>query len=395
MGHSNILIYGKVETIDGDSYEGQIRWGKEEAFWFDHFNSSKPENENLDLLSSREIDNLDRNRHNNNNSWMAWRNNWFSSNNNSWGNNHTHSFACEFGDIKRIEPGRGERIRVTLQNGDVLRMDGGSNDVGASVRVYDEEQGLLKIAWDNIETVDFFNAPRSYQSKFGQPLYGTVLTSSGSFSGYVQWDHDERLSDDELNGDIRGGELDLPFRKIKTITKTYRGVEVEVLSGRRFDMSGSNDVNNDNRGIIVNIAGMGRVDIPWEEFESVTFTEVDDNRKMKKKSSYSPKKISGTVITVSGKKYAGELIYDLDETYNIEILNGKYDEMEFFLPFREIKTIRPKSDDRSMVKLENGKELLLEDSVDVSDDNDGIIVSASKNNYEYIPWSEVEEVRIN
>ena len=26
------LIYGKVNTIDGDSYEGQIRWGKEEAF---------------------------------------------------------------------------------------------------------------------------------------------------------------------------------------------------------------------------------------------------------------------------------------------------------------------------------------------------------------------------
>src|SRR6202008_212332 len=34
------FLYGKVYTR-GNSYEGQIRWGNEEAFWTDYFNAAK------------------------------------------------------------------------------------------------------------------------------------------------------------------------------------------------------------------------------------------------------------------------------------------------------------------------------------------------------------------
>ena len=37
------LIYGKVYTVGGDVFEGQIRWGKEESCWGDIFYSSKGE----------------------------------------------------------------------------------------------------------------------------------------------------------------------------------------------------------------------------------------------------------------------------------------------------------------------------------------------------------------
>ena len=45
------LIYGKVTTISGESYTGQIRWGKEEAFWTDLFNGNKEGNDNYRYLS--------------------------------------------------------------------------------------------------------------------------------------------------------------------------------------------------------------------------------------------------------------------------------------------------------------------------------------------------------
>ena len=37
------FIYGTVSTIDGEKYKGQIRWGDEETFWEDEFNSTKIE----------------------------------------------------------------------------------------------------------------------------------------------------------------------------------------------------------------------------------------------------------------------------------------------------------------------------------------------------------------
>jgi len=35
------FIHGKITTISGSTYQGQIRLGKEEAFWNDIFNSTK------------------------------------------------------------------------------------------------------------------------------------------------------------------------------------------------------------------------------------------------------------------------------------------------------------------------------------------------------------------
>ena len=35
---SGLLIYGTVTTDEDREYTGQIRWGDEEAFWFDFFN---------------------------------------------------------------------------------------------------------------------------------------------------------------------------------------------------------------------------------------------------------------------------------------------------------------------------------------------------------------------
>ncbi len=383
---NKMFIYGKITTISGETYQGQIRWGKEEAFWFDHFNSEKPRNEFLKYLDDDQLDDLkgDGNR-------KSWNWNW---NSNSCGVN-THTFVCHFGDIRSIEPRRGERVDLTLKNDQVIRLDGGSNDIGAKVKIHDEEIGTLSLDWDMIEKVEFMDTPTDLKSAFGEPLYGTVHTYSGEFTGYLQWDHDERLTLDELNGDTESGSFDIAFGNIASIESTRRGSKVTLRSGRKLHMTGSNDVCSDNRGIIINLPGQGRVDVTWDEFEKIEFSTAPAGGDLSYASYSAPKNISGRVMSKDGKEYTGDIVFDLDEEYELEILDGKRDKLEFLFPFRYVRSISPKTRKTSEVKLRDGSSYELEDMVDVSEDNDGILVFSSDDDYQYIPWDEVEKIELN
>ncbi|MBT8232385.1 MAG: hypothetical protein HKO66_06705 [Saprospiraceae bacterium] len=386
-GPSSQFIYGKIITHGDEVYQGQIRWGTEEAFWFDFFNSTKPENENLKWLSKDEVSDLnDKDYESNNSSWSKmWNKRWH------YSSDHTHIFACQFGDIKSIDIKRKEKIRVTFKNGDHYDLEGGSNDVGAKVQVYDEELGKIKLGWNKIKRVEFMETPSNLESRFGDPLYGTVKTYNATFEGFLQWDHDERLSYDELNGHTDDGEMDIEFGKIQSIKKTFRGSDVTLKSGRSFKLDGTNDVNDENRGIIVNMPNYGRVDIPWDEFEEITFTEIPSNIELGYNDYNGSKVLNASVQTISGDTHTGQIIFDLDEQYELEILDGMIDDIEYFIPFGAIKSITPKNRNESLVVLTNGEQMLFEDKVDVSESNDGIIV-IDNSKKEYIPWSKVEKI---
>ncbi len=137
--------------------------------------------------------------------------------------------------------------------------------------------GEIKLKWDRIDEIRFMSTPASIKKTFGAPIYGTVYTEKGDeFRGYIQWDHDERLSVDELDGDNRDGEMSIAFSKIKSIEKEGNGSLVILEGGREFKLRGSNDVNNENRGIIVNVSEFGRVDIPWDELIRLNLIMIMD-----------------------------------------------------------------------------------------------------------------------
>ena len=383
---SSIYIYGKVTTHEGEVYQGQIRWGDEEAFWFDMFNSSKPENQNLKWLTDEEIEALNKNE---NKGWSIWGNNSWSYSN----NDNTHIFACQFGDIQSLKPLRRSKVILEMKNGEVYKLEGGSNDVGAKIQVFDEEIGTIKIDWDNIEIVEFMETPSRLQAQGGDPLYGTVVTTTESFTGFLQWDHDERLSKDELNGETDGGDLDIEFGNIKSIERSgSRAAKVTLKSGRTYRLSGTNDVNSDNRGIIVNIPDQGRVDIEWDDFVEMTIEDNYPKVDISYNSFWGEKKIEGEILTLNGKKYSGQIVYDLDEAFQLEMLDGKVDEIEYMIPFSKIRNITPHNREETYVTLKDGKEFLLEDKVDVSEDNDGILVFSSPRDYDYIPWKQIEKI---
>ncbi len=387
------FIYGKVTTEDGDEYEGPIRWGKEEVYWTDMFNASKDENRNLDYLSNRELESLEDRYYNSRygSGVIRFMNSWdFDDDDNDF----VHEFACEFGNLKSISLRSRSRAYIELRNGEEIEIEGsGYNDIGAKIRVLDKDLGLVALSWSRIDEIEFMRTPSQLEEKFGEPLYGTVESDLGRFTGFVQWDHDERVGTDVLDGDTRDGDVSIPFRKIESIERDgYSSSIVKLKSGRELDLRGSNDVNDDNKGIIVTVAGLGRIDLEWEDFDKVTFQDPP-NSGMDYNSFSSVEKIRGQVEVDNGDIHRGELIYDLDEEYSFEVLNGEDNDTKYVIPFRNIRSIEPRSSDRANVELKNGDTIALEDAQDVSERNQGVLVRTS-NDMVYIPWDRIRKVSI-
>lgn len=378
-------IYGRIKTIDGE-YIGKIRWGDEETFWFDHFNAAKKGNKALKELS-------DKYGNKKKNDWLDF--DW--SLESIWADKIglSHQYTSQFGDIRRIVVLDESTVRLELKNGRELLLSGqGYNDIGTTIRIKDRELEDLSIRWNRIEEIEFLPTPKNLKVDHGKPIYGTVETfRKGTFTGFIQWDSDERLSNERLDGDANDEDVSLAFSTIRSIKKEGNGSLVELVSGREFYLINSNDVNEENRGIIVNDPAIGRIEIPWKYFQKLTLKDSPGTGLAYTKYP-SPRGISGKVYTVGEKSFGGRLVYDIDEEWETEMLEGNDDDVEYIIPFRNIASIEPKNYAYSMIELKNGEKILMGGTRDVSDDNDGILVYGSPDKEPtHLPWDKVVEIR--
>lgn len=390
-------IYGKITMDNGRIYQGVIRWGDEEAFWDDMFNSTKVENV-LDLYFSdadldaleEEYDSRDRRRRRRRSWDFGFLAELFDHDGDLPGD-MTHQFKCLFGDIKSMEFRGRESVLLTLKNGDELRVRGGSNDVGTSIMVMDEELDEVKLKWRRIDMIEFMPTPKRLEAKFGDPLYGEVETRGGKFKGFIQWDHDECLSTDILDGDSDDGDMKIRFGKIRSIEKYRRGSKVILKSGREYYLTGSNDVDDDNRGVVVKDPEIGKILIGWRDFDKITFIDTDESGEAY--DSYkAPKMLHATIKMRNDESLSGRILYDLDEAYDFEVLDGEDGRIEFLIPFRNIKRIVPERSYGSLIVLQNGAEYDLEDARDVDEDNDGIVIWPDGEKIKYIAWRQINEI---
>lgn len=390
---ANPFMYGEVETISGDVYKGPIRWGSDEVYWAELFNATKTSNDFLKFLSKRQVEQLNQ-EESEGSSWLGidlgalsiWEDRF---------SRTSHQLDIQFGDIKIVEPSGRSKARLTLKNGVIIEAGGsGYEDVGGSVVIYDFELGEFAVRWDRIKQVRFTSAPANSKNGFGEPIYGTVNAGrKGTFKGIIRWDSDERFLDEILNGEDRDGKKDIPFRSIKSITKKGNGVDVVLNSGREFYLTGSNDVNRENRGVVIFDPEIGRVVVPWRDFFDLEITPPKKEWMLAYDDFSRPSGISGTVVTIDGEEHTGLLAYDLDEAWEFEILDGNDDDVTYQIPFRHIKNIIPKNYNYSSVILRNGTNLLLGGGRDVSEDNDGILVFPSKDAKPiYVRWSKIDQV---
>lgn len=384
------FIYGKVTAWDGKTYTGQIRWDKEEAFWTDMFNAGKLENEYIDLLSRDDFTKLREGRQESNEWWDRMTVRYISS------GNYTHQFGCQFGFLKSVKQMGNSRIEIELRDGKRLRLNGsGYNDVGAAIRVYVPSLGKVELSWEDVEIVEFMSAPSNFESAIGAPLYGTVETWNGTYTGIIHWDKDERVGTDILDGEDQGREMEIEFANIASIKKRGRGSQVTLKSGDSYFLDEINDVDKGNRGIVVTNETLGRVEISWEDFDQVSFSPAPNN--LKSYGSFeTPKEISGTVTTAEGKQVSGRIAYDLDESFNYELLDGSQDGTEFQIPFSNIKQIKPRNSNRSQIILKNGETIVLGDSQDVCCRHTGVLVFVNENEDPvYITWTDVDVIDFN
>ena len=378
-------IYGTVETKVGKTHTGVLRWDDEEAFWDDIFHSSKAELPYEEYAEEPEADEEA--------TW--WERMAVTIGGDLGIHRQSRVVAVRFGDLQQVRvTGRNDAV-LTFRDGTELVVGGYANDVSATVTIFDAKPGRIEVPWKKIDTITFAATP--WDADPGSfRLRGTVSTSEGDFVGSIQWDNEECLSTDKLDGDTDDDRVSLEMGEIRSIERINRRSSLVILKdGTELVLSGTNDVDDDIRGIHVEDARFGRVEVAWDEFERVVFDDPGASG-----ASYAdfgvPSHLAGTVTLRNGDWRTGDLVFDLDEEWSWEMLDGSSNEIDYTVPFALVASIEPAGRSGCLVRLRNGSEIELEDSHDVDEDNSGVVVIPSGSGEPaYVPWREIAKIEFD
>jgi len=380
-------IYGVVTTEDGDTYEGFIRWTDNEGSWSDFLNGQKsldPEH----LEEARELSGEERRR-----SLRIFGLRFL------FGNDGPDqaSSGLRFGHIASIERGRGGRADIHLTSGDVVALEGGSSDIGSGMEltIEDPARGTVEVGWRDLERVEFREAPGDARPR-ARRLYGTLRTQEGhSFTGFIAWDSDEILTTDVLDGEEKGRDREIPFANIGAIQRfSSSGARVLLTNGEEIVLKDSNDVDEDNRGIIVADPQLGQVTVDWDEFLDITFQPAPADAAPRARFD-GGRRLRGTVETADGRRLRGAIRWDNDEEFTWEALDGEAGFVEMDVELGNVASIRRLDDDSAEVTLRDGRVFEMSGSNDVDDHNKGIFVTDSSGDASLVTWEDFRLVRFD
>ena len=374
-------LFAEIETIGGDTYKGFLRWGSQEAFWDDYFNSSKGSVEFKQYIKNKQSEE------------PGFKVFDYTLSTSEYWPKYYRLFVAFFGDIKEIQPTGSQSAKVTMKSGTVHHVSGASDDVGATLRVQDPDFGEIEIPWRRIKRVVFQPGPKAGNQV--KRLYGTVKSTHSVFKGFIQWDKQECLGTDKLDGNSADGRVSISMGKIRKIER--RGAHsalVTLKNGRVMTLHDSSDIGRRNNGIYVADARYGRVEIAWDQLLTATF-EDQDHTGRPYQSFPSGQTLKGEVTTTEGSTHSGQLIYDLDEKENWEFLNGIWESIEYDIPFRLISKIEPQGLRSTLVHLKNGDSITLEGKADVTSKNLGVLVETGTKEAVYIKWKKIQRIQFH
>ena len=388
-------IYGKITTVDGDVLEGLIRWDKNEGSWVDILNGEKElsrknlrdverrsprkysKRRSVKLFGIKIIDDAD-------GSYTTWTNRAQS--------------GIRFGHIRTMEFIDDDAVLLILKSGEEVELGNYSTDIGTGIReiiIEEINEGELELVWDDIEKIDFMPARSDEVSIYGERLYGTLTTRRGEeFTGYVCWDIDELFESDILDGNDNKRKRKIKFGKIESIERySSSGATITLKTGDDMVLKGTNDVDNDNRGIVISDPNLGDVEVEWDDFDRLDFKPAP--KQVKYDEFDGGRLLKGTVYTEDGDSYKGTIRWDNDEEYTWEILDGDERDVEFNIEFGMIKEIKRKSYRGSEVTLWDGRSFYLRGSNDVDEDNKGIIITLDTDDDVVVDWEEFDRVEFS
>ena len=392
------FLYGRITTVDGATFEGRLRWGgDQEAFWSDYFNGFKPKNPWLAQVPPERLP-KERRSIELFGFEVAQRERPL---------DLGRPFMVRFGDIARLEA-RGREVQVKLKSGTVIVLDRfEASDFDDGVRVWDGRRGVVDLDSLRIATIE--HLPTAGLGDAPGRLRGTVRTRQGEFTGFVQWDREACVGSDELEGRTAGSALALRFDTLKSIARRSDDSSlVTMLDGREIVLSGTREVGSGNRGIVVDDRRYGRVLISWDAFERVDFDVGEDGSGDGSGPAYDDfppgRPLTGSVVTRAGRRLAGRLVYDLDESETTETLDAPSQGVDYTIPFDRIASIDlPDPADgavrRAGVTLRSGEELQLELAGDLGVRNAGLLIFVvggdGGERPGYVPWSDVARVDLD
>jgi hypothetical protein len=383
------FLYGRIITVDGATYEGRLRWGfDQEAFWGDYFNGSKHENP---WIAHVPPERRPKERH-------PIEILGFKIAERESPSDLRRPFMARFGEIARIEA-RGREVRVILKSGAVLDLDRfEASDLDDGVRVWDGRRGVADLDSLRIRTIELLPTPPLGATP--SRLHGTVRTRQGDFTGFVGWNRQEYAGSDELTGRTPEGKLSLRFDTIRSIARRSSDSSlVTLLDGSEIVLSDTAEAGDGNRGIYVEDRRYGRVMISWDAFERVDFSSGDTGGTGPAYGDFPPgRPITGSVTTRDGRRHAGRLVYDLDESETTETLDAPSHGVDYTIPFGLVASIVPpgreeRGAQRARVTLHHGEKLQLERTGDLGGGNAGLLIFVDGHQRsEYVPWTDVEQI---
>ena len=393
-------IWGRVHTTSGDVHEGFIRWDRNEGSWVDILDGSKdvPQDNYLAWLETREangppVRTID---------LLGYRISWEEADPDF---PPTSQSGIRFGHLTSLRVLGPDRVELSLRSGEVLELEGGTSDLGRSIRelVVDVPgQDPIEMDWSDLDRIVFSAVPPGARAA-ARRLYGTVEDRQGNrYTGYVAWDLDEILLSDVLEGEERGGGRDreIRFAQIASIARVPDGARVVLLDGGELELTGTRDVDRGNRGIQISVPTLGMVEVEWREFHLLRLHEADavvgydafDGGHL----------LLGTVVTRSGEEIEGVIRWDADEAASWEMLNGRADDVVFTIEFGNVSRIERGEAFGAKVTLLDGRTFELDDSNDVDWDNKGILVAPrgpngsarpDESRWRVVEWAEFREIR--
>jgi hypothetical protein len=270
-----------------------------------------------------------------------------------------------------------------------------ASDFDDGVRVWDGGRGVVDLGPRQIRTIELL--PTAGLGAAPDRLHGTVRTRQGDFTGFVQWDREACVGSDELDGHTADGELSLRFDTIRSIARrSPDGSLVTLRDGREIVLSGNREVGQDNRGIYVDDRRYGRVLVSWDAFERIDFSPGGSGPAY---GDFPPgRQLKGIVTARDGRRLAGRLVYDLDESETTETLDAPSQGVNYTILFGLVASIVPPGRDergaqRARVTLQNGEELQLERTGDLGEGNAGMLIFVDgRPRAEYVPWTHVGRV---
>ncbi|RMF75922.1 MAG: hypothetical protein D6738_02615 [Acidobacteria bacterium] len=384
------FLYGRITRTDGTVVEGRLRFGgSEEAFWNDWFNGTKAGNPWAARVPREQLEERRMIRLFGIEFPFGTRR-----------RDLDRPFMSRFGDIARIEAGA-RTIRVTRRSGTVIALDRfGADDLADGVRVWIPGQDTVDIGEWSIRSIEF--EPTRQLDAAPQRLRGTVRTHAGTFSGFVQWNRSQRVGSDELRGrTAAGGQRTIRFDAIHSIERVGDDASrVTLHDGSEIVLAGARDVGEGHRGVSVDDERYGRVLVSWDTFERIDFAPAADSGPGY--DDFPPgRPLAGSVTTRDGRRLAGRLVFDLDESETTDTLDAPSGGVQFTIPFALVASIVLPEDDEDAstfvrVMLHSGEALGLERRGDLGEANAGLLVFPGEGQEPtYVPWQELARLDLD